>query len=89
MLSNVNVFEHNESMNIMNISLFLKSEVRGQQVKYQKGKSILFLLFFLWSSEKAEIPFCFNQNSQGITYASVSFLIKFAGQPATLLKKRL
>ena len=66
MLSKVNVFEHNESMNEWNIRpLYKKSEVPKekewrQQVKNQKRKNILFLLFSLWSSEKTEIPFCFN-----------------------------
>ena len=65
-LSKVNVFEHNESMNEWNIRpLYKKSEVPKekewrQQVKNQKRKNILFLLFSLWSSEKTEIPFCFN-----------------------------
>ena len=66
MLSKVNVFEHNESMNEWNIRpLYKKSEVPKekewrQQVKNQKRKNILFLLFSLWSSEKTEIPICFN-----------------------------
>ena len=66
MLSKVNMFEHNESMNEWNIRpLYKKSEVPKekewrQQVKNQKRKNILFLLFSLWSSEKTEIPFCFN-----------------------------
>ena len=66
MLSKVNVFEHNESMNEWNIRpLYKKSEVPKekewrQQVKNQKRKNILFLLFSLWGSEKTEIPFCFN-----------------------------
>ena len=66
MLLKVNVFEHNESMNEWNIRpLYKKSEVPKekewrQQVKNQKRKNILFLLFSLWSSEKTEIPFCFN-----------------------------
>ena len=66
MLSKVNVFEHNESMNEWNIRpLYKKSEVPKekewrQQVKNQKRKNILFLLFSLWSSEKTEIPFCIN-----------------------------
>ena len=43
----------------------MKSEVPkekewGQQVKNQKRKNILFLSFSVWSSEKTEIPFCFN-----------------------------
>ena len=66
MLSKVNMFEHNESMNEWNIRpLYKNSEVPKekewrQQVKNQKRKNILFLLFSLWSSEKTEIPFCFN-----------------------------
>ena len=60
MLSKVNMFEHNESMNEWNIRpLYKKSEVPKekewrQQVKNQKRKNILFLLFSLWSSEKTD-----------------------------------
>ena len=66
MLPKVNVFEHNESMSEQNIRpLYKKSEVPKekewrQQVKNQERKNILFLLSSLWSSEKTEIPFCFN-----------------------------
>ena len=66
MLSKVHVFEPNESMNKWSIRrLYKKSEVPKekkwrQQVKNQKRKNILFLLFSLWGSEKTEIPFCFN-----------------------------
>ena len=62
MLSKVHVFEHNESMNKWNIRcLYKKSEVPKekkwrQQVKNQKRKNILFLLFSLWGSEKSGIP---------------------------------
>ena len=58
MLLKVNVFEPNESMNEWNIRpLYKKSEVPKekewrQQVKNQKRKNILFVLFSLWSSEK-------------------------------------
>ena len=66
MLSKVNVFEHNESMNEWNIRpLYKKSKAPKekewrQQVKNQKRENILFLLFSLWSSEKTEISFCFH-----------------------------
>ena len=56
MLSKVNVFEHNESMNEWNIRpLYKKWSLKkekewGQQVKNKKRKNILFLLFSLWSS---------------------------------------
>ena len=66
MLSKVSMFEHNESMNEWNIRpLYKKSEVPKekewrQQVKNQKRKNILFLLFSLCSSEKTKIAFCFN-----------------------------
>ena len=66
MLSKVNVIEHNESMNELNIRpLYKKNEVPKekewrQQVKNQTLKNILFLLFSLCSSEKTEIPFCFD-----------------------------
>ena len=53
MLSKVNVFEHNESMNIM------KRKRWGQQVKNQK-LSLLLLLLSLWNLEKIRISFCFN-----------------------------
>ena len=62
MCSKVNLFEHNESMNIMKhrASLY-KSEARkekgwGQQAKNQK-LLLLFLLFSLWSLEKIRISF--------------------------------
>ena len=61
MLSKVNVFEHNESMNEWNIRpLYKKSEVPKewrQQVKNQKSKNILFLLFSLWVQKRLKFHF--------------------------------
>ena len=65
MFSKFNMFEHNESVNIVkHKASFIKNEARkekgwGQQVKNQKCKTIFILLFSLGSLQKIEISFCF------------------------------
>ena len=65
MLSKVNVFEHNQSMNEWNIRpLYKKSEVPKekewrQKVKHQNIKTFYSIIFFE-EFRKTEIPLCFN-----------------------------
>ena len=66
MLSKVNVFEHNENMNIMKHEASLskvKSEKKRDEDnkwKIKNVKTFLFLLFSSGSLQKIEISFCFN-----------------------------
>ena len=68
MLSKVNMFEHNETMDVMKRKASLwkvKSEEKKNewaQVKNQNCNRtiLLFLLFSLWSLEKIKVSFCFN-----------------------------